>query len=213
MTCKHCCDADQFFDLKGAKKEIKKYKRRGTKSATKRLISYLNGFDVKGKTLLDIGGGIGALQWNHLKEGGKSTTDIDASSGYLEIAKGYAMENSWHEKSNFMQGDFYGDIDQISKHDIVTLDKVICCYPDFKVLLQKSMDHCHEILALSFPIGGPVSKSLSFFAKLWLKLKGSTFHPYIHDHREVEALITSGGFELVRSGISFPWRVRLYQKR
>ena len=25
MTCKHCCGADLLFDIKGAKKELKKY--------------------------------------------------------------------------------------------------------------------------------------------------------------------------------------------
>jgi len=212
MTCKHCCDADRFFDLKGAKKELKKYRRKGAKSATKKLITFLNELNVSEKTLLDIGGGIGALQWNHLKQGGASTTDVDASSGYLKIAREYANENSWTEKSNFLAGDFYGDIGQIQKHDIVTMDKVICCYPDFKVLLQKAMDHCNETLALSFPIDGPISKFLSFFVKLWMKLNGSTFHPYIHEQKEIENLIHSGGFKLARSGFTFPWSVRLYNK-
>ena len=88
MTCKHCCGADQLFNLKGAEKELKKYRKKGPGKVTTKLIELLTGHDdLAGKTLLDIGGGIGAIQWGFLENGGKYTIDVDASNGYQHVAR------------------------------------------------------------------------------------------------------------------------------
>src|SRR5210317_2078811 len=99
MTCNHCCGADRLFDLKGAKKELKKYKKKGPGKSSKRIISFIFANDTLGKSLLDIGGGIGALQWAFFKQGGIKTFDVDASLGYLNVAESYAIENGYMDKA------------------------------------------------------------------------------------------------------------------
>ena len=212
MTCKHCCGADQFFDSKNAEKELKKYKKKGPKGATKRLISVLNTCDMKQSSLLDIGGGVGAIQWYALSNGSAKTTDVDASGGYLLTAERYASENGWEDKSHFIQGDFTDVAHQVEMHDFVTLDKVICCYPDYRRLLENASAKTSRVMVLSFPIGGIISRSLSKLAALYFKWKKSPFRTYVHDPRDVHQFIESRGLKRTEKIISFPWNVWAYER-
>jgi len=212
MTCKHCCGADQFFDLKGAQKKMKKFKLKGAGKITKRLLKTLLLQGVNGKTLLDIGGGIGAIQWIFLENGGEKTTDVDASTEYLKVAEAHAIENKMEENTQFIHGDFIDRSDEIQKHDFVTLDKVVCCYPDYKSLLGLALDKCNETIALSFPVGGPISKFVAIFENIYFYFKKNPFGTYIHSPKEIESFILDHGFQKVKKSISFPWHVQIYRR-
>ena len=91
----HCCGADLFFNKKTAAKEYQKYLKKGPVKATAKIIQQLEEHNLENKTLIDVGGGIGAIQWWFLEQGGMQTTDIDASSGYLKKAENHALGNGW----------------------------------------------------------------------------------------------------------------------
>ena len=94
----HCCGADLLFDEKTAKKQYKNYLKKGPSKVTKRLIEQLSSQNT-GKTLLDVGGGIGALQWWFLNNNGDSTIGVDASSGYIKLAKEHAAKSGFKDKT------------------------------------------------------------------------------------------------------------------
>lgn len=213
MTCNHCCGADMLFDMKSAQKEMKRYKRKGVKKVTDKLLKLLFQQNIKGSTLLDIGGGVGAIQWRFLKNGGKATIDVDASQGYLNVAKSYAKENYILDKTQFYHGDFIDVADEIDSCDFVTLDKVVCCYPDYKSLLSLALQKCDRAIALSFPFGGPISKGVALVMKLYLYIKRNPFRSFIHAPEEIEKFILSSGFEIAKKSTSFPWHVRVYKRK
>ena len=212
MPCEHCCGADQVFDLKTAKKERKRYFKKGPKGATKKLIEALANIPAKDKTLLDIGGGIGILQWNHLKENGLATTHVD-SSGYQTIAKEISNEMGFANRSQFLFGDFVEIQKEIKPHDFVTLDKVVCCYPDYKKLLIAATKKCDETLALSFPMVGFIAKAFQKLGGLDMKyIERSAFRPFVHPVHKIDEVIRSNGFYLASQTMSFPWHVRVYKR-
>jgi magnesium-protoporphyrin O-methyltransferase len=213
MTCKHCCGADQLFDLKGAEKALKKYRKRGLTTVSRRLFSALfDDREMKEKTLLDIGGGIGALQWEFLKSGGRRTYSVDASSGYQQVAASYALEKNLIEQVNFVLGDFTDHADQIPTVDFVTLDKVLCCYPDYGILLDLSLLRCRESIAISYPLGGLIAKFITKFTHLYLMLKKNPFRTYIHSPKEIEKRILSHGFKRSSRRVFFPWHIQVYSR-
>ena len=211
MGCEHCCGADRLFDLKSAQKELRSYKKRGPRGSTKKLLSLLSVYDQKGKSLLDIGGGIGAIQWEFVKRGGNKTTDVDSSSGYLSVASDYAKEIN-HNFSSFIMSDFNDVHKELGRHDIVSLDKVICCYPEYKNLLGNALDKTDTVLALTMPVGGWVSKILAQFTKLYFILSNNPFRTYIHSPKMVHEFIESKGFSQSGKAFSFPWLVRVYER-
>jgi len=212
MTCSHCCDANNFFDTKNAEKELKKYLKKGAAGTTIKLIKSLEQVDFSDKTLLDIGGGIGMLQWNFLQNGGSLITDIDASKGYLAIAKKYAEENDWSNKTTFIEGDFNDHASDLTSFNIVTLDRVVCCYPDYKKILTNAAAKSTEYLALSYPISNWFSIAFNKMGRLYFLLKKSAFKTYIHPSKQIKSLLYSNGFEEVHASIKFPWNIQLYKR-
>ncbi len=213
MTCKHCCGADQLFDLKGAEKELKKYKKKGPGKVTRKLIELLKKEDdLNGNTLLDIGGGIGAIQWGFLENGGKSTIDVDASNGYQHVAKTYAKELGFEEKAKYVFGDFVDQSAAIDEVDFVTMDKVLCCYPDYEGLLKQALLKCKKSILISYPLGGMISEFIAQLNKIYFYFKKNPFRTYIHSPKQIEKFIIDHGFEVKYKSISFPWHVQVYQR-
>lgn len=212
MSCNYCCGADGLFDLKGAKKELRKYQKKGPGKPTKKLIDLLFK-DVNEKSLIDIGGGIGAIQWAFLKKGGQSTTDVDASCGYISVAKKFADDQGFAEKVKFITGDFVNHESEISSSNYVSLDKVICCYPDYKALLSAALNKCDSSIGLVYPFGGLLPKLFAKLEMAYFWIRKIQFGTYIHDPEEVENFIIDHGFELSEKTTSFPWHVQVYRRK
>ena len=212
MTCEHCCGADKLFDLKGAKKELKKYVKSGPSRVTKKLIQALSTFDKNDKKLLDIGGGIGAIAWHFHENGISQTTDVDASSGYLQVAGEYAQSRGWGSTSFFRQGDFTDVADDLDTFDFVTMDKVVCCYPDYELILKNALAKSRKVIALTFPLGGPIAQLFRWMGSIYLRFQKNPFRPYIHSHEKIEKYIVTSGFRPVHQSIAFPWRVWVFEK-
>ena len=67
-----CCDAPAWagqFDQKKAVRDLRDYRRHGPAATTQALIGALVRAGVERSTLLDIGGGIGAIQFELLNAG------------------------------------------------------------------------------------------------------------------------------------------------
>ena len=67
MNCCHCQGVEQVFDRDRAFKQLSKYRKKGLEKTTRVLINALLAEGVGGLSLLDIGGGVGAIQHELLK--------------------------------------------------------------------------------------------------------------------------------------------------
>ena len=208
----HCCSANIFFDEKMAKKQYERYLKKGPPKVTARIIEQLSKYDIKGKSLIDVGGGIGALQWWFLEAKGAQTISIDASSGYLKQAEEHAGINGWESKTRFIFGDYAEAHKQLEAVDFVTLDKMICCYPDYKEIIEISCAKARSHITLSYPIDGPISKLFAWFEGLFTKLKGQNFRPFIHPVSEIRKTFEQQGYARTAHNLVFPWHVETYKK-
>jgi magnesium-protoporphyrin O-methyltransferase len=206
----HCCGADLFFDPKQAAKEYKKYLKKGPSRVTAKLIQQLMSHSLSSKSLVDVGGGIGAIQWWFLGNGGKSTSDIDASSGYLNQAKQHAEENGWGNKTEFLLGNCIDLYSQIGTTEIVTLDKVICCYPNFKEIIGASCEKATEAVSLSYPMDGFISSTLRSIMDFFMSFQKNPFRPFIHPINEIRQTFTQNGFIRASHDLAFPWHIETY---
>lgn len=66
---------------------------------------------------------------------------------------------------------------QIKQVDFITLDKVVCCYPNFKEILRATCDKQPETISLSYPMDGFVAEMVQSMGALLMKLKGGSFRP------------------------------------
>ena len=209
----HCCGADLFFDQKKSNKLYKNYLKKGPSRVTAKMIWQLEKHPIDGNTMVDIGGGIGALQWWFLENGGRNTVDIDASSDYLKQAESHAQIKGWGAKTKFLLGDFMDVYAQITPTDYITLDKVVCCYPNYKEILEATCEKANKIISLSYPMDGIISNAIRKMGDFFMNFSSNPFRPYIHSVKEVRSVIEQNGFQRNAHNFVFPWHVETYVKQ
>ncbi len=213
MTCQHCCGAESIFDKKNAEKNYRRYKRKGPNKTTRALLRDLEQFDLTGKTLLDIGGGIGVIQHELIRKGVKKTLDVDASSSYIAQNKQLMKENGTEDKMSFIYADFVDVHDKVEAQDIVTLERVVCCYPDFRALITDSTNKANEYYGIIYPLDTPLSRLLIRLTHIYFWFKKNPFRTFVHPETEMQQLIMDQGFEAVHIQRVFPWKVALYKRK
>ena len=70
------------------------------------LIDGLKTLDLKDKTLLDVGGGVGMIPFELLEAGVTNATLVEGSSPYLEVAEKEACRRGLRDQLSFEYGDF-----------------------------------------------------------------------------------------------------------
>mgnify|MGYP006287203011 CR=1 FL=1 len=209
----HCCGADKLFDIKEAQRKRRQYAARGPRGVTRRLINKLKPLMAPDCSLLDIGGGIGAIGLELGKAGLGSYTAVDASSGYQQMARDLFSERSPSLKTQFILGDYVEEQTARASYDMVALDKVICCYPQMEDLLRKAAGSTNAVLALSYPPSGWFSRLLQKAANLFLWLRQNPFRTYIHPEKKVHQILKDEGLEPRFKGWAFPWRLEIWQRQ
>lgn len=212
MTCQHCCGANKLFNDKTARKDLKRYLKKGAKKQTQALIDAISKNDLSNLSLLDIGGGIGPIHYELLPKGVVKITDVDASEGYIVVAKSEAKKRKINDKISYLHGDFVDLHQEVEKHDIVTLDKVICCYPYMEDLVDYSSSKANIYYALVYPLDSGVMKFFRFLIRVVMSLKKNAFRMYVHSPEKVAARLTKNGFERIHYSRAFPWRVEVYKR-
>lgn len=213
MSCtSHCCGSESIFDKKEAKKSLKKYRKKGPDGFTSKLLGALYQNELKDLSLLDIGGGIGVLQHELIKKGVNKTTDVDASSEYISTAKMLMQENGTESKMKFVYSDFNDCHNEIDKHDIVTLSRVVCCYPNAIELINNSTIKANQYYGLIYPRGGFIADTVQKIMNIGLYLKRNPFRVFNHSEELMHETICNNGFEKIYYGSAFPWRIALYKR-
>ena len=213
MSCtSHCCGSESVFDQKEAKKYLKTYRKKGPNKFTTKLLESLYQQELNGLSLLDIGGGIGVLQHELLQKGINKTTDVDASSASIAAAKEIMTENGKQNNMEFIYSDFNDCHQDVAQHDIVTLSRVVCCYPDAVGLLNNSTVKAKQYYGLVYPMGGFIADVVQTFMNFGLYLKRNPFRVFNHSEALMNDTICNNGFERIYYGSAFPWRIALYKR-
>lgn len=212
MSCPQCQGIEQLFDKGLAAGELETYRKKGPARQTRLLLETIRQLGVDGRSLLDIGGGVGAIQHELFKSGARSVVNVDASSAYLAAAQEEAARLGYTNQARYLHGDFVQLADTVETVDIVTLDRVICCYPDMHTLVNLSSAHAGKIYALVFPrdvwwmrIGGRLLNLV-----MWIQRSGFRF--FVHPFAEVDALVRSHGLQPHLRRNMGMWQVVLYAR-
>src|SRR5262249_4126018 len=149
----HCqCEGiEQCFGTERVTKELQRYRHQGAIKSTRLLITLLQNESEPGMTLLDIGGGIGAIQHALLQQGLSQSLDVDASAAYLTAAQEEARQRGLAEQARFVHGNFVDLAPTIAPADVVTLDRVICCFDDMPALVGLSAARARKWYGIVIP--------------------------------------------------------------
>ena len=212
MGCCQCQGIENMFDKKAAKRQLKRYLKKGPSKTTSMLLNAIHKEGVHGLNFLDIGGGIGAIQYDLIKAGASGGTSIEASSAYIDVVTDEILQNGLVERVNFKHGDFTTMAFDVDSADIVTLDKVICCYDDMSELVGLSSKLAQKIYAVIYPRDVWWTKLGFLMMNFYTKIKGSPFRTFIHPTKKVEEIILRNGLKQNYYATTLVWQVVIYTR-
>jgi SAM-dependent methyltransferase len=213
VGCCQCRGAEAVFDQRMAKRDLWKYRKSGPGRTTRILIEALVAEGVKDATLLDIGGGVGAIPNALLDAGVREVTAVDASGAYLRAAREEARRQGHREQIAYHHGDFVELAPEIPAADLVTLDRAVCCYHDMEALVGASAERAERLYGLVYPRDtwwNRLGISLINFA---LRLWGSSFRVFVHAPPAVDRVIAGKGLERRFYRETLVWQVVVYARR
>jgi SAM-dependent methyltransferase len=211
-----CCAFDESVDRQfseaHATKELRRYRSRGPGVTTSHLRKGLTDAGANG-TLLDIGTGIGALTFELLDAGVDSAIAVDASAANLAAASDEAVRRERAASIRFLRGDFVTLAVQLQAANTVTLDRVICCYPDYLPILSRALPLAKRHFAWSYPRdrwfvrwGVRVENAI----RRW---RGNPFQTVVHPADEMSGMIRDAGFTMVFRRQTASWSAEVYERR
>ena len=205
-----CCSPKGYrwvFSERSARAEARKYRRRGLDGTSRRIVDFLKAQGVDGQTVLEVGGGIGAIQIELLKAGAARAVSVELTPTYEDVAAGLLSDAGLTDRVERRVMDFAQASSQVDGADVVIMNRVICCYPDMPRLAGAAADHARRLLVMSYPTGAwwmRVALGLGNFV-LWLLRR--EFHVFVHPPKEIIATATRRGLEPVLDQRGVVWSV------
>ncbi len=211
MPCCQCEGIEKEFDAKVARRELRQYHRKGPRKTTRIVVDAVRK-DVPGKTLLDVGGGVGVIQFELLEAGARRSVGVDASSAYLEVTREEAERRGVADRMAYHWGDFVDVAVDLDRADIVTLDRVICCYPDHEALIAASAARARMTYALVYPRDEWWMRAVPAAINLYFRIRRSPMRFYLHPTQRVDAAVRRQGFSPQICRKTPLWQVAVYRR-
>jgi magnesium-protoporphyrin O-methyltransferase len=178
------------------------------------LLGQLRRLDLEGWSVLELGCGLGSLTFELLRSGASRATGVDLSPASIERAAERARGAGLADRARFVVGDA-ATVD-VEAHDLVVLDKVICCYPDVEALLAGSVPKARRAYALSLPSSRGlrgIAARMAFWAEnVWRWVKRDPFRSHVHDLDRIEPMLAEHGFAPRSRVHRLIWHVAVHER-
>jgi magnesium-protoporphyrin O-methyltransferase len=209
-----CCQCEglELETREWARQDLGSFRAGKLDKTTRMLITALALLGARDRDLLDIGGGIGAIQLRLLEAGATTATSVEASTAYIDVAREEARRAGRAERITYHHGDFVALAGDIPEADIVTLDRVICCYHDAVALVSLSAAKARKYYGLVYPRDTLLVRLGLWLENLSCRLKKSSFRAFVHPTQLVEGLIRKEGLAQVYRHNTLVWQVLVYER-
>jgi magnesium-protoporphyrin O-methyltransferase len=208
VTVAGCCNprgCDRFFGDRLARRAAKRYRERGLDKTTQRMIDFLAQRGVEGASVLEIGGGVGEIQLELLKRGAACAVNLELSAAYEQQATELAREAGVEERVERRLHDIA--MAPVELADIVVLNRVVCCYPDYERLLGAAAEHARRLLVFSHPPRNSLARSIVALENLAFRLRRMEFRTFAHPPEAMLAALRERGLRPAYAHRGLLWHV------
>jgi 2-polyprenyl-3-methyl-5-hydroxy-6-metoxy-1,4-benzoquinol methylase len=202
----------KVFSKRLARRDARRYRRKGLDKTAQLLVDRLTERGVSEASVLEVGGGVGAIDIELLRAGARHATVIELSEEYDGEAAALLSEEGLEGRVARRHGDFVALEGSIDPADVVVMHRVVCCYPDPDSLVGTAAGHARRLLALSFPRDTWWIKAGWYAIDAWFRLV-YRFESYVHPHRRILAAAERGGFKPVHEHSGRLWHVAVLERR
>ena len=210
------CGCDEFatvFDRRTAEQDLERYRTKGPDRTTRMLLDMVRPAVGLGTTVLDIGGGVGVIDHELLRASAGHATLVDASPAYLAAARQEANRRNLLDRVEFVEGDFVRHAHRIDAADIVTLDRVVCCYGDAAALVGLSADRARSVYGLVLPRDGWLIRLSIRLVNIGFAIRRKAYRAYAHPNATIDRLVADQGLQPREERSTWFWRVVVYGRR
>lgn len=204
-----CCYSGEYADVfghKGAEREARRYVKRGLRGSERTLASALRDRAASGASILEVGGGVGALQVELLRAGAVSATNVELSPEWEPAARRLLDHFALTGRAGRRVGDFVDAAGDLPQADVVVLHRVVCCYPHWRRMLEAAAGRARRTIALTFPVDRMRTRAVLALGNWLLKLRGRSFRAFVHPPDEMLAALREQGFGIVGDESGLVWR-------
>jgi magnesium-protoporphyrin O-methyltransferase len=212
VICSSCTGIERQFDERVARRQLRRYRRKGPVKTTRMLLDALQSAGVAGTSFLDVGGGVGALQHELMERGASSGTSVDAAPAYLDAAREEATARGYGDRIRYVAGDIVDAQARVEAADFVTLDRVICCYPDMPALVDASASKAKRAYGVVYPRDNALVRMGMRLLNAVQWIRRHPFRAYVHPTGAVEARVEARGLRRTYHANWTVWQVAVFTR-
>jgi 2-polyprenyl-3-methyl-5-hydroxy-6-metoxy-1,4-benzoquinol methylase len=211
-----CCSPigyRRIFSEKRARAAATRYRAKGLDSASRRIVApLLKHGVVEGRTVLEVGGGIGAIQLELLRAGAQHAVSVELTPTYEEAASQLFQEAGLLDSVERKVLDFVAAGAEVEAADIVVMNRVICCYPDMPRLVGAAADHCWGMLVMSFPKKTWWTRALLSVGNVGLRVTRREFQVFLHSPDEIRYTAELHGLRALATQRGLFWETTTWER-
>ncbi len=205
-----CCTPKgyrQIFSEKNAAGEARRYRRNGLDGTSKRIFDFIRERGVEGKTLLEVGGGIGAIEIELLKAGMARAVNVELTPTYEAAAGELLVEAGLTDRVDRRLMDFAEAGASVGAADVVVMNRVICCYGDMHKLAVAAAERATGMLVMSFPNHRWWTRLGLTLANFAFRVIRMEFRIFLHPPVLILAAVEERGFKTWHNQVGLVWQV------
>jgi hypothetical protein len=210
-----CCPPkgyEKLFGGRAARRDVRRYEKGGLDDTGARMVAFLREHGVEGRTVLEIGGGVGALQLELLAAGAERATNLELSPEYEEPADALLRERGLEDRVDRRVGDVVAEPALAGPADAVLMHRVVCCYPDYDALVGAAAERTRRYLVMSFPRDRALFRGGARVLNLSFRLLRWEYRTFIHPPAAILAAAERRGLRLVDQSRGSIWQVAALER-
>jgi magnesium-protoporphyrin O-methyltransferase len=204
-----CCNprgCDQFFSPRFARRTAERYRKRGLDKTAAQMVAFLDQEGLDGASVLEVGGGVGGIQIELLKRGALRAVNLELSPAYDEEAHRLLREAGLEGRVERRLADIAVEPEAVGPADVVVLNRVVCCYPDYERLLGAVAEHARRFVVFSYPPRNVVSRLGVAGQNLVFRMLGREFRAFAHPPAAMLAVLERRGFRRTFAHRALVWQ-------
>jgi SAM-dependent methyltransferase len=206
-----CCRSgpcEEIFKPRMARRSLERFRKKGLGKLERQMVESVS----TGGRVLDIGGGIGALQAELLDRGAEQGEVVELVSAWEPYARELARERGLEERTSFRVADVLEEPHAVEPADVVVLNRVVCCSPDGVALAGRAGALTRRALVVSFPRDAFWVRAGLGLVNLAMRARGGSFRVFVHPPSALAAAVEAEGLTRSGGGRGPVWEFAAFQR-
>jgi SAM-dependent methyltransferase len=203
---------ERMFGARTARRDAKRYRRKGLDDTAHVITDFLGWRGLEGASVLEIGGGVGALEVELLRAGAERAVNVELSPYYEETARELWRDAGVADRAEFQVADVAADGEEVEPADAVVMHRAVCCYPDYEALVGAAAERARYRLVMSFPRERVLVRAGLGVVNVVARLLRWEYRSYVHPVAGILAAAERHGLRTALEHRGLVWQVAALER-